>query len=88
MRLEPIRDPSAKAVAGRSGAYLMLHNTSEVVTPDPQGQRIVRYPKGAVVFQDGRVVEVGNGADLLRRYCDKCVTSKRRMSASAVSSTG
>jgi len=68
VRLEPIRDPSAKAVAGRSGAYLMLHNTSEVVTPDPQGQRIVRYPKGAVVFQDGRVVEVGNGADLLRRH--------------------
>ena len=29
----PANDPSGKAVAGRT-AYLILHNTSEVVTPD------------------------------------------------------
>ncbi|MEY4070772.1 MAG: hypothetical protein RL721_1386, partial [Candidatus Eisenbacteria bacterium] len=32
----PAHDPSGKAVAGRT-AYLILHNTSEVVTPDAEG---------------------------------------------------
>jgi imidazolonepropionase len=63
----PISSPYAKPVAGRT-AYVILHNTSEVVTPDPQGRSVLRYPKGAVVFQDGRVLEVGNAADLLRRH--------------------
>jgi imidazolonepropionase len=65
----PVRDPSARAVAGRT-AYLIIHNTSEVVTPDPAGRTVVRYPKGAVVFRDGRVLEIGPGAELLRRHGD------------------
>jgi len=67
MSVTPRSEPYDKAVAGRT-AYLILHNTSEVVTPDASGQRIVRYPRGAVVFRDGRVVEVGPGPDLLRRH--------------------
>lgn len=62
-------DPSGKPVAGRS-AYLILHNTSEVVTPDAEGREILRYPKGAVVFRDGRVLEVGPAAELSRRHPD------------------
>jgi len=62
-------DPSGKAVAGRS-AYLILHNTSEVVTPDAEGQRILRTPKGAVVFMNGRVLEVGDVGELTRRHPD------------------
>lgn len=60
-------DPYGKTVAGRT-AYLILHNTSEVVTPDPEGRRLVRYPKGAVVFRDGRVLEIGPAAELSRRH--------------------
>ncbi len=67
MSVGPQRDPSARVVAGRA-AYLILHNTSEVVTPDPEGRGVLRYPRGAVVFRDGRVLEVGNGAELLRRH--------------------
>ncbi len=67
MSIGPMRDPSAKAVAGRT-AYLILHNTSEVVTPDPEGTRVLRFPRGAVVFRDGRVLEVGTAADLFRRH--------------------
>src|SRR5437762_9537818 len=67
MNLGPSRDPSSRAVAGRA-AYLLLHNTSEVVTPDPEGRQILRYPRGAVVFQDGHVVEVGPASELTRRH--------------------
>ena len=66
--IEP-RGPSSKPVAGRT-AYLILHNTSEVVTPDARGERILRFPKGAVVFQDGRVLEVGSAAELSGRHRD------------------
>ena len=62
-------DPSGKPVAGRT-AYLILHNTSEVVTPDAQGREILRFPKGAVVFRDGRVLEVGPATELSRRHPD------------------
>jgi len=62
-------DSSTKTVAGRS-AYLLLHNTSEVVTPDPEGRRILRYPRGAVVFREGRVLEIGPAADLSARHRD------------------
>ncbi len=62
-------DPSSKPVAGRS-AYLILHNTSEVVTPDAEGRAVLRYPKGAVVFRDGRVLEVGPVGELTRRHPD------------------
>src|SRR5512135_384777 len=67
MTVGPLRDPSARAVAGRT-AYLILHNTSEVVTPDPEGRRVLRFPRGAVVFRDGRVLEVGTATDLFRRH--------------------
>src|SRR6185503_19515008 len=59
--------PLDRVVAGRT-AYILLHNTSEVVTPDPEGRRVVRYPKGAVVFRDARVLEVGSASDLLKRH--------------------
>ncbi|MGH7644336.1 MAG: imidazolonepropionase, partial [Gemmatimonadales bacterium] len=59
--------PSGKAVAGRA-SYLVLHNTAEVVTPDATGTRIVRHPRGAIAFRDGRVLELGPGAELLRRH--------------------
>ena len=62
-------DPSGKPVAGRT-AYLNLHNTSEVVTPDAEGREILRYPKGGVVFRDGRVLEVGLAVELSRRHPD------------------
>ena len=62
-------DPSGKPVAGRT-AYLILHNTSEVVTPDAEGRELLRFPKGAVVFRDGRVLEVGPATDLSRRHPD------------------
>jgi imidazolonepropionase len=67
MSVTPRSEPYDKAVAGRT-AYVILHNTSEVVTPDPTGTRIERYPRGAVVFRDGRVLDVGTGPDLLRRH--------------------
>ncbi len=63
----PSRDPSARAVAGRT-SYLILHNTSEVVTPDPGGRAVLRYPRGAIVFREGRVLEVGPGPELTRRH--------------------
>ena len=45
MTLGPARDPSSKLVAGRT-AYLILHNTSEVVTPDPEGpDSLLRRPE-------------------------------------------
>lgn len=67
MTVSPTSDPSGRQIAGRA-SYLVVHNTSEVVTPDAAGERIVRHPKGAVVFRDGRVLEIGPGADLLRRH--------------------
>ena len=69
MRVMPSRDPSTRAVAGRA-SYLVIHNTSEVVTPDPTGTSVLRYPRGAVVFRDGRVLEVGPATDLLRRHAE------------------
>jgi imidazolonepropionase len=69
MSLGPARDPSFRQVAGRA-SYLILHNTSEVVTPDGEGRAIVRHPRGAVVFQEGRVLEVGPGPELLRRHAE------------------
>jgi len=63
----PAHDPSGKLVAGRS-AYLILHNTSEVATPDALGREVLRFPKGAVVFRDGRVAEVGPAEDLFRHH--------------------
>jgi imidazolonepropionase len=65
----PAHDPSSKQVAGRT-AYLILHNTSEVVTPDAEGRTILRFPKGAIVFRDGRVLAVGPAADLFRHHPD------------------
>lgn len=62
-------DPSSKPVAGRS-AYLILHNTSEVVTPDAEGREVLRFPKGAIVFRDGRVLEVGSAVELTKRHPD------------------
>jgi imidazolonepropionase len=63
----PLSSPVGRPIAGRT-AYLILHNTSEVVTPDPEGRTLLRYPRGAIVFQDGRVLEVGNAAELFRRH--------------------
>ena len=59
--------PHDKAVAGRT-SYLILHNTSEVVTPDREGRKLERYPRGAVVFQDGKVLEIGGAAELFGRH--------------------
>src|SRR5437867_8493912 len=58
-----------RPMAGRS-AYALLHNTSEVVTPDPEGVRILRVPRGAIVFRDGRVLEIGPVGELTRRHPD------------------
>jgi imidazolonepropionase len=69
MTVTPRSDPQDRAVAGRT-AYLIVHNTSEVVTPDPEGQKVLRHPRGAVVFREGRVVEIGTGGELLRRHGD------------------
>lgn len=66
MTVSPASD-HGKAVAGRS-AYLILHHTSEVVTPDAEGKGILRFPKGGIVFRDGRVLEIGPSADLFRRH--------------------
>jgi imidazolonepropionase len=66
--VSPASDPG-KTVAGRA-SYLVIHNTSEVVTPDAEGRTIVRHPRGAVVFRDGRVLEIGSGAELLKRHGD------------------
>src|SRR2546428_5048187 len=63
------RDASGRLVPGRT-AYMILHNTSEVVTPDAEGRRVLRYPRGAVVFQDGRVLGVGSAAELSARHRD------------------
>jgi imidazolonepropionase len=65
--VSPASDPYGKTVAGRS-AYLILHHTSELVTPDAEGRRILRIPKGGIVFRDGRVLEIGPSADLFRRH--------------------
>jgi imidazolonepropionase len=67
MTLQPARQPASRPVAG-GASYILLHNTSEVVTPDLAGEKIVRFPKGAVVFQEGRVVEIGPAADLASRH--------------------
>jgi hypothetical protein len=60
MDLGPVRDPSGRAVAGRA-SYLILHNTSEVVTADPEGRHVLRYPRGAVVFREGACSRWGRG---------------------------
>ena len=60
---------AGRAVAGRA-SYVLLHNTSEVVTPDAEGRRVVRIPRGALVFRDGRVLEIGPGPELSRRHVD------------------
>jgi imidazolonepropionase len=67
MSLMPAREPAARPVAG-GASYVLLHNTSEVVTPDLAGEKILRFPKGAVVFQEGRVVEIGPAAELAPRH--------------------
>ena len=67
MSLMPAREPTTRPVAG-GASYVLLHNTSEVVTPDLAGEKILRFPKGAVVFQEGRVVEIGPAADLAPRH--------------------
>ena len=59
--------PYGRMVAGRA-SYLVLHNTAEIVTPDATGTRIVRYPRGGIAFRDGKVLELGPGAELLRRH--------------------
>lgn len=69
MTTMPTRSPMDRAVAGRT-SYLMIHNTSEVVTPEPEGRGVVRHPKGVVVFQDGRVLEVGTGTEVVRRHSE------------------
>ena len=38
------------------------------MTPDAEGRSILRYPKGALVFRDGHVLEVGPTAELMRRH--------------------
>jgi imidazolonepropionase len=58
-----------KVVAGRA-AYLLVHNTSEIVTADPEGTRVIRHPRGAIVFQDGNVVEIGPAGELSRRHTE------------------
>lgn len=60
---------AARAVAGRA-TYALLHNTSEVVTADAEGRRVLRYPRGAIAFRDGRVLEIGGGPELSRRHVD------------------
>jgi len=65
----PAQDPSSKQVAGRT-AYLILHNTSEVVTPDAEGRTTLRFPKGAIVFREGRVLAVGPATELFRHHPD------------------
>jgi imidazolonepropionase len=60
---------AARAVAGRA-SYVLVHNTSEVVTPDLEGRTLVRIPRGALVFRDGRVLEIGPGSELSRRHVD------------------
>ena len=60
---------AARAVAGRA-SYVLLHNTSEVVTPDAEGRCVLRIPRGALVFRDGRVLEIGTGPELSRRHVD------------------
>ena len=67
MTTGPLSDPASRVIAGRT-AYVILHNTSEVVTPDPAGKRLVRHSRGAVVFQDGKVLEVGSAAELLKKH--------------------
>ena len=69
MSTRPANDPAVKQAA-RSSAYVILHNTSEVVTPDAEGRQVLRIPKGAIVFRDGRVVEVGPAAELFARHPD------------------
>ncbi len=65
----PLSGTSDKAVAGRT-AYVILHNTSEVATPDPEGRGVVRHPRGAIVFREGRVVEIGPAGELSRRHSE------------------
>jgi imidazolonepropionase len=65
--VSPSRDASGRVVAGRA-SYLILHNTSEIVTPDAAGEQILRYRRGAIAFRDGRVLEVGPASELLQRH--------------------
>jgi imidazolonepropionase len=67
MSAGPVRDASLRPVAGRT-AYLLLHNTSEIATCDATGERLLRFPRGAIVFQNGRVLEVGAASELSRRH--------------------
>jgi imidazolonepropionase len=62
-------NPATNTIAG-AASYLILRNTSEVVTPDAGGREVLRYAKGAVVFRNGRVLEVGQESDLLPRHPD------------------
>src|SRR2546426_4955851 len=69
MPLEPISSVAPKAVAGRS-AYILLHNSSEIVTADPEGRSVLRHQRGALVFRDGRVLEIGSALELSRRHTE------------------
>ncbi len=69
MPLEPVQSVASKVVAGRS-AYILLHNTSEVVTADLEGREVLRHQRGALVFRDGRVLEVGSALELSRRHAE------------------
>ena len=69
MRTGPANAASAKPLAGGT-AYLIIHNTSEVVTADADGREVLRFPKGAIVVREGRVVEVGPAPDLFSRHPD------------------
>ena len=50
----PLGGSSEKAVAGRT-AYMILYNTSEIVTPDLDGRTILLSPELSIETQ----VEIG-----------------------------
>ena len=61
-------------------ARLLIHNSSEVATPEATGRRVERTRGGAVVLEDGLVLESGASAQLLLRYPDaQTIDARRRL---------
>jgi imidazolonepropionase len=51
-------------------ARVLIHNSSEVATPDATGAHVERTKGAAIVIEDGVVLEVGASRQLLGRYPD------------------
>jgi imidazolonepropionase len=59
---------------------VLIHNSSEIATPDAAGLRVERTQGAAVVIEDGHVLELGASEQLSSRYPDaELIDARRRL---------